>query len=209
MKYFITLCFFMINISIQAQDKQVKYFDKDSAEITYKVFSKIKKKQRYKQTVFTNETDSLIVKRLVSVVKKSRLNPKDFDALKNVFRIDSTKISVIIYLPKKHGKPKQAVSTWNIFDTDFRYFFNKKKTSKKKQKDIQLFWITAPNNKDLKHYRDWAVHWQEDKQNLIVKTFFKSGVRYSAYIIIQPNGSYEYYFGEFSKKRVLERLKKI
>jgi hypothetical protein len=200
------LCLLLLLLFSITAFSQEKYFNTEHVEISYKKFIELKTKHKYDLTVFTKKVDSVVNNELVKIYKKGTLKKKELKQIQDYMQADSSKVCTIIYLPKKYSKPNKPVSTWNIFDKDFRAFVNRKHT---KRLDAELFWITALGNKDLKYFHNWKIPWQEDSIGFIKNIFFKEGVHYSAYIIINPNGTYVSYFGEFSKHRVLKDLAKL
>jgi len=97
---------------------------------------------------------------------------------------------------------KRSRSTWNIFDRNYIKKLNK-------ITDVSHFWISSIDKEKLKYFYSNRVDWHKDEKNLIKKLFFPFELSYGYYIIINPEGEYYYYLGEYSKYNVWEKTEEM
>lgn len=196
---------FLISFLGYSQKKTNKYFNEIGNEIDRKTFYKSKNYSENIDVSYENDTAkfNLLVKRMNSgeLDKNSFLNLKNYLSALSSTEIDSTKFIVInylSYLPNKAENSKLK-SSWNIFDDDYlkNLFTNN---------NVQHFWINSPNNNNLEYFHKNSINWISDRNNVFNKIFFKYDVRYGYFLIINPNGKFAFYIGEYSKQQVWNLL---
>ena len=107
------------------------------------------------------------------------------------------KITVIVYYPGKDDCNETEInSTWSIFDKDYLKKLNK-------ICDYNHFWVYK-DDENLKYYHPEEVKWEKDNNQFIEKTFFEFHYPCFSAVIIDENGKFISYFGEFGKSTIWE-----
>lgn len=198
---------FLISIislsSLFSQDKKKKFYNEDIQEITEKEFYNQNNNRVNLPLYF--ESDSIISGVLIKRENKGKLTSKKYaETLKNISpnkKLKNDFIIIIYYPGKDKCNGREIVSTWNIFDKDYE-----KKL--KKNNSVDLFWIYK-NDENLKFYHPDDVLWQKDKNEFIEKLFFELHYPCFSAVVIDKQGNYISYFGEFGKHNIWEIVKKL
>ncbi len=197
-KYFsIILLLFIINLSFSQTKKKI-FYNENFEEVTESNFYKQKNLERNLDLYFENDTliSSLLIKRK----NYGQLNENIFKKLQINLLPDkeiTNEITVIIYYPGKDNcNQKERNSTWNIFDNDYLKKLNK-------ITKYNHFWIYK-DDEDLKYYYPNQVKWVKDNNQFIEKTFFEFHYPCFSAVVIDKNGKYISYFGEFGKSTIWE-----
>lgn len=197
-KYFLSLLLiFSVNLTFSQVKKKI-FYDENREEITKESFYKQKDYAENLDLYFENDT--IITSLLVKRKNNGKLNDSVFKDLKKNLSLDPkiiNEIIVIVYYPGKDNcNGMERNSTWNIFDND--YLKKLSKISKYKH-----FWIYK-NEENLNYYHPKQVKWEKDINQFTEKTFFEYHYPCFSAVIIDENGKYISYFGEFGKSTIWE-----
>ncbi|CAM3879369.1 hypothetical protein FLJU110815_03410 [Flavobacterium jumunjinense] len=188
------LCFFFTLLNY-SQEKKFVFYDDTSQIVTEEEFYK-KFKTGYSDLIFEN--DSIIQYFLIKTINHGKLNDEDFNKVKSsLLKEDEieNEIIVIVYIPGQDScNSKIKNSTWNIFDRDYR-------RKLKQITPIKHFWIYKEGS-NIKYYYPKSYRWQQDPNQLIESLFFKYHYSCCSAVVIDENGNYVTYFGEFGKREV-------
>lgn len=191
------------NSLLLAQEKEIKFYDTNEKEITKDEF--LKKVDHRENLDLCFHEDSLISCFLITRKNRNKLSDEHFTELKNTISPNkklNKDLIVIVYYPGKDGcNEGERETTWNMFHSDYQ-----KKL--KRIGEYDHFWIYK-NNDNLHCFHPDKVIWQEDKNQLIEKTFFKLPYPYFSAVVLNNKGEYITYFGEFGKTIIWEIAKEL
>jgi len=196
MKIVILFILILNCLLVQAQEKDVIYYNEIHQNIDKKEFLKYKNTLEYFDIYFEN--DSIITGLLVRKKNLGKLNKQVFYQLKKNLNLEENykkDLIVIIYYPGRDNcNEKDTKSGWNVFDRDYLKNLNKIGSNSN-------HWIYK-TDEDLKYYHPKKVDWRKDKNQLIEKTFFKYHYPCFSFVVIDNQGNYISSFGEFGKHKV-------
>ncbi|HQE33754.1 MAG TPA: hypothetical protein PLO52_03425 [Flavobacterium alvei] len=193
------------NISF-SQDKKELFYDYNLTEISKEKFITLKNKDNY---ALSYENENSIKTYLAEIKTSGKLNFHLLETIKK-YLVDldpktsfaQTNFIVINYIdndPSIHTEGYQV--PWNVFTKDISKSF-------KKSEKVTHFYIINPDVKDLYYYHGNKLNWKTDKDHFIKDKFFPFKLN-GGFLIIDKNGNYISYKGEYSKKDVLEKLKEM
>lgn len=192
----------IINLSFSQVQKKI-FYDENLEEISESNFYKQKNVQKNLGLQFENDT----LKTSLLVIRKNygQLNDSVYKNLKKSLSSDkelNSELIVIAYYPgKDRCNGTKERSTWNIFDNDYLKKLNKISS-------YNHFWIYK-DDENLKNYHPKQVKWENDKNQLVENLFFKLHYPCFSTVIIDKNGKYISYFGEFGKSTIWELSKEL
>lgn len=197
----------MTGLTCFGQNKTNTYLDVNMNIIDKDSFSIMDKSPKYISLKYDADSTYLnvIFKRKISnKLSKEILNDlKEY--LQNItgIKIDENSIILINYL-SKNPKIKDTVNTtkWNIFDRDYL-----KKI--KKENNIFQVWINHPDQKNLRYYQGNRINWIVDKTKFIENLFFPYDFLYGSFAVVNFDGRYISFYGEYGKKKVMELLDEL
>lgn len=200
--YSILILISIVNFSFSQVQKKV-FYNENLEEISESNFYKQLNFQKNLDLHFENDT--LKTSLLITRKNYGQLNDSIFNNLKKSLSSDkelSNDLIVIVYYPGKdrcNGTEKR--STWNIFDNDYLKKLNKIGS-------YSHFWIYK-DDENLQYYHPKQVKWENDKNQLVENLFFKLHYPCSSAVIIDKNGKYISYYGEFGKSTIWELSKEL
>ncbi|RYE46162.1 MAG: hypothetical protein EOP48_21920 [Sphingobacteriales bacterium] len=189
-----------------SQDNKGQYFfDENWKPVTFEQFeSKID--HRVNIAVYTQNDTAVIAKITIrtergileqSVLEKIQHNLEAISGR----QIDKNKIIIINYYPGLDNYYPAGISKWGIYDKDYIKKVNK-------IAEVEQFWIYK-HDKNLRYHHGKRLNWLHDKDAMIEKTFFPNHYNYGSFAIIDTDGSYYLFFGEYGKTQVWEELENI
>ena len=198
----IVLLLFIINLSFSQAKKKI-FYNTNFKEITESNFYTQKNLETNLDLYFENDT--LITSVLVKRKNYGKLNDSILKKLQKNLSADkelTNEITVIIYYPGKDNcNGMERNSTWNIFDNDYIITLNK-------ITNYNHFWIYK-DDENLKYYHPKQVKWEKDTNQFIEKTFFEFHYPCFSTVVIDKNGNYISYFGEFGKSTIWDITKEL
>ena len=203
----LTILFVCFALSVKAQESSVDnniYLDTNNNRITADEFVKIMDTQN----VLVVDIDSLKTYKVVSKrLEKGKIDNFDEIASKLQSRtamvIDKTKPLVVIYFPGKD----RCNSSGSATKSSTRTYFNtlsRKVNRIARVKPIYIYRTKEGTEKD-----DGIIDWHKDPENIIEKTFFKFHYPCSSYVLVNPDGTYIAFFGEWSKESLWKNLEEL
>jgi len=197
-KYFISLLLVSAVNLAYSQVKNKIFYNENLEEITESSFHKQKNFEKNLDIYFENDT--IMISFLIKRKNHGKLDDSNFKKLKKNLSPDKeliNKITVIVYYPGKDDcNETERNSTWSIFDKDYLKKLNK-------ICDYNHFWVYK-DDENLKYYHPKEVKWEKDNNQFIEKTFFEFHYPCFSAVIIDENGKFISYFGEFGKSKIWE-----
>ena len=194
------------NISF-SQDKKELFYDYNLTEISKEKFITLKNKDNY---ALSYENENSIKTYLIEIKTSGKLNFYLLETIKKyLVSLDSktsfaqTNYIVINYIdndPRVHIKGYQV--PWDVFTKDISKSF-------KKSDKVSHFYIINPDVKDLYYYHGDKLTLKTDKDHFINDKFFPFNGLNGGFLIIDKDGNYISYKGEYSVKDVSEKLKEM
>lgn len=184
-------------------ESSTTYYDENNKEISAQKFNKLL--NQYK--AFEIPAESSLERKLISRNQQGKTDQrKNLDNLlekTHQISIDAEKPLIIIYHPGADECNQGGIAT----------AASKKKWFDEMEEKIQKFVKVKPiylyKTTDGLQDRDLVVDWLKDPNHEVENLFFKHHYPYSSYVIIDKNGNYRSYFGEFSKEEIIKDVKKI
>jgi len=194
------------NISF-SQDKKELFYYYDLTEISKDKFTSLKSKDNY---ALSYENENSIKTYLVEITTSGKFNFYLLETIKK-YLVDldqktsftQTNFIVINYIdndPSIHTEGYQV--PWDVFTKDISKSF--KKTDK-----VTHFYIINPDVKDLYYYHGNKLNLKTDKDHFIKDKFFPLKGLNGGFLIIDKDGNYVSYKGEYSTKDVFHKLKEM
>lgn len=198
------LCLMFFQTAIFAQHKTEKYYDQNDKELTFEAFEKLRR-QPSVTAITIKPNHKKLVDRLEAgeLTNHQQLVEKLHKAVGQPKKVDWQKPLVIVYYPGKDPCNSSALSKRS----------DRKKWYKKLEKEIKNIAQTHPiyiykDAKGLEKY-DGIMTWHKDPEAIIEKTFFKHHYPCGSFVIINPDGKYASYFGEYSQRDVWDVLRAL
>ncbi len=186
-----------------SQEKKRLFYDEELNEISKKQF--LRQIDYGKNLDLYFENDSIISSLLVKRKKYGKLTTEEYNGLSNnisPFKELESELIIIVYYPgKDRCNGMERISTWNIFDSDYE-------EKLKKINSVDQFWVYK-NSENLKYYHTDQVDWRKDKNQLVENLFFEFHYPCSSAVVIDNEGNYISYFGEFGKQTIWKIAKEI
>ncbi|KQM76277.1 hypothetical protein ASE74_19695 [Pedobacter sp. Leaf216] len=197
-----TLTLFILILNTKAQEvKNIRYFDIDNKEINKSVFD-----EKRSTNVFLDiPGDSSNHRKLINREEQGKIKDKTkllllLETASNK-EIDSLKPIVIIYHPGQDS----SNSTGN---TDYIKAKHKElKTALLKQYKIKPIYIYAEITGTGQYGS--SINWIKDPEQSIKKHFFKYHYPSGSFVVIDRNGNYVSYLGEYMTSAILAVTKKM
>jgi hypothetical protein len=190
-----------------SQDKKELFYDYDLTEISKDKFTSLKSKDNY---ALSYENENSIKTYLIEIKTSGKLNFYLLETIKKYLvgldpntSFAQTNFIVINYIdndPIVHIKGYQV--PWDVYTNNISKSF-------KKSDKVTHFYIINPDVKDLYYYHGNKLNWKTDQDHFIKDKFFPFKGLNGGFLIIDKDGNYISYKGEYSKKDVLEQLKEI
>lgn len=208
MKNNLSLLFVFLTSTISfSQDKKELFYDNDQNEISLEKFTGLKNNKNYglsyeyetsiKTYLIEGEVSGTLNYYLLESIKKYliRINPKT--------NFEKSNFIVINYIdndPTIYTKYYQV--PWDVFEND---------VSKKLKKidKINHFYIINPDVKDLYYYHGNKLKWEIDKDHFLQNKFFSFKGLNGGFLIIDKEGNYFALKGEYTEKKVLDKVKEL
>lgn len=202
MKYFVLIVSICVFNTAFSQKKKKIFLDINENKITAKEFYKaIDYSKNLELSFQTDSTQTMVlVPREVSgVLPKSVFNTLKSNLTEQVI---NNELIIIMYYPgKDRCNATKTESKWNAFDNDYPKKLNKITAYKQ-------FWVYKSYD-NLDYYHPETVKWQEDKDHYVEKLFFKYHYNCFSLAIVDKNGNFTCYFGEFGKQVILRISKEM
>ncbi|MGZ9675179.1 hypothetical protein [Flavobacterium sp. GNP001] len=194
-------------LSCYGQKKTNTYLDFNMNIIDKDSFSVMDKNPKYISLRYDADSTyfNVIFKRKTSnKLSKEKLNDlKEYLQNITATKIDENAIILINYL-SKNPKIKDTVNIteWNIFH---RHYLKKIK----KKNNIFQVWINHPDQKNLVYYQGNKVNWIVDKTKFIENLFFPYDFLHGSFVVVNFDGHFISYFGEYGKQEVIDLLDEL
>lgn len=205
-KLAIIILLLISNISF-SQDKKELFYDYDLNEIPKEKFIGLKSKENY---ALSYEYETSVKTYLIEIKTIGKLNNYILEDIKKYLvgldiktSFEETKYIVINYIdndPSIYRKGAQV--PWDVFENDISKSFNK-------SDKVTHFYIINPDAKDLYYYHGNKLNFKRDKDHFIKDKFFPFKGLNGGFLVIDKDGNYISYKGEYSTKDVLNKLNEI
>lgn len=205
-----TKIFLLIIISYNFSFGQVKkelFYDYDLNKISKEKFIGLKSKENY---ALSYEFETSVKTYLAEIKSSGKLNFYLLESIKNYLVVldpnksfAQTNFIVINYIdndPNIYIKGYQV--PWSIFLNDISKSF-------KKSDKVAHFYIINPDVKDLFYYHGNKIKWKIDKDHFMKNKFFPFKGLNGGFLIIDKEGNYISYKGEYSTKDVMEKMQEM
>ena len=197
----------MTTLTCFGQEKGNTYLDTNMKIINRDSFYIMDKNSKYISLKY--DTDSTYLNVLFKRKTLGQLAPQTLNDLKQYLQniaeseIDNNSLILINYL-SKNPKVKDTINTtrWNIFHRNYL------KKIKKKNNLLQV-WVNHPEQKNLAYYQGDRIKWKEDRTGFIENLFFPYDFLYGSFVVVNFDGHYISYFGEYGKDDVIELLNEL
>ena len=173
-KYFISLLLVSAVNLAYSQVKKKIFYNENLEEITESSFHKQKNFEKNLDIYFENDT--IMISFLVKRKNYGKLDESNFKKLKKNLSPDKELINKIT---KDYLKKLNKICDYNHF------------------------WVYK-DDENLKYYHPKEVKWEKDNNQFIEKTFFEFHYPCFSAVIIDENGKFISYFGEFGKSTIWE-----
>lgn len=200
-----TLLFILIFTKsiLYSQEKEIKFYDTNENEITKDEF--LKKLDHRENLDLCFHNDTLVSCFLITRKNRSKLSDEHFTELKKTISPNLMLNKDLIVIVYNHGivdcNNVEWETTWNMFHLDY-------KRKLKRIGEYDQFWIYK-NKENLNCINLDKETWQEDKNQLIEKTFFNLPFHCFSAVVLNKKGEYITYFGEFGKSIIWEIAKEL
>lgn len=202
----ISLFLFFATSILYSQKKKEYYFDENGHKISKDQF--IKSIDHSKNIQYYTKNDTAFFAKIAIRKNYGTISPAQLDSIKKFLesesgiKIDPSKRIVINYYSGGEWEvPSKGLSSWNIYHRDYL-----KKLSK--ISPVQNFWIYK-DDENLRYNYGEKLPWYHDKDSLIEKIFFPYFFRHGSFVIIDSEGNYYSYFGEYGKDTVWNGMKEF
>ncbi|REG99759.1 hypothetical protein [Flavobacterium aquicola] len=189
------------------QIKKELFYDYNLDEISQEKFISQKNSENY---ALSYENETSIKTYLIEIETYGKLNYFLFESIKKYLITLKPKTTfkknnyiLINYIdndpiPYREG----AQVPWDIMENNISKAFKKKDS-------VSQFYIINPNAKDLYYYHGDKLKWETDKDHFLRDKFFTFQGLNGGFLIIDKEGNYFSQKGEYSKKDVLDKMKKM
>jgi hypothetical protein len=200
MKYVIFFLVFFFFQSCSTKKGTTIYFD-DTSQITKNNFNSLKKTRTY----FEIQGDSINHRKIIFREQKGKIENRFeiVDLLKKDLdlNINVNEFIVIVYYPGKDACNSSGSSDENWIKNKFANL----------EQGVYALTNTKPiylyqKNEGLEKYNN-IITWKQDPNNIIEKTFFKHHYPCSSFVVIDENGNFFSYFGEFVPEQIHDAIK--
>ncbi len=189
----ILVLFFLLLLQVNECHGQEKYFDANGKEIRSIVYKRLLRAGGFLD--IERDDGWHLIKR----ENKGRLQREIFDQIKTFYSRDDSEMIVILYHPGKDefNSGGKADKEWLQ-----RWHQELRKMLKSKYSSIPTYVFKSKSGLDK--YRG-IVNYIPDIHRLIENTFFKEAYPSGSFVVVNKNGSYISYFGEYAVQTV-ERI---
>lgn len=200
----LVLCLMFFQTAVFAQHQTEKYYDQNDQELTFEAFEKLRR-QSSVTSITIKPNHKKIVDRLEAgeLTNHQQLIEKLQKAVGQPKNVDWQKPLVILYYPGIDWCNSSGSATKN----SRKIWFGELEIGIKKIAQTQPIYIYK-NAKGLEKY-DGIMTWHKDPEAIIQKTFFKHHYPCGSFVIINPDGKYASYFGEYSQRDVWDVLRAL
>jgi hypothetical protein len=194
------------NISF-SQDKKELFYDYNLSEISKEKFTSLKSKDNY---ALSYENENSIKTYLAEIKTSGKLNLYLLETIKKYLvgldpktSFAQTNFIVINYIDNDPSIYTEGYQVpWDVFIKDISKSF-------RKSDKVTHFYIINPDVKDLYYYHGNKLNWKTDNAHFIKDKFFPFKGLNGGFLIIDKDGNYISYKGEYSVKDVLYKLKEM
>ncbi|MEZ4802834.1 MAG: hypothetical protein R2797_08670 [Gelidibacter sp.] len=202
------LCYLLLlaTLKMYSQEKKIYYYNDGWKKISENRFKRNFSSKKYLMQTF--EVDTAYIN--VSFKRKNYglLKNNEFENLISTLQahtnkdLKNSKLIVINYYPGSDNCNKTKVpSTWNVYDTDYVKELDKITT-------VSQFWIYKIDENLENNHKD-RLKWMEDKNRIVEKQFFKYHFLCGSFVVIDNQGNFISYYGEYAKQTVWEIAKEL
>jgi hypothetical protein len=200
MKYVIFFWVFFFFQSCSTKIGTTIYFD-DTSQITKNNFNSLKKTRTY----FEIQGDSINHRKIIFREQKGKIDNRFeiVDLLKKNLdlKINVNEFVIIVYYPGKDACNSSGSSDENWIKNKFANL----------EQGVYALTNTKPiylyqKNEGLEKYNN-IITWKQDPNNIIEKTFFKHHYPCNSFVVIDENGNFFSYFGEFVPEQIHDAIK--
>ncbi len=198
------LLIILISIVSFGQVKKEFFYDYDLNEISKEKFTVLKNKENY---ALQYEFETSLKTFLVEIKTSGKFNyyhletiKKNLVSLASETSLEDFNYIVINYINNDVNlKNKNHQVPWDIFENDIS-------KSLKKADKVKHYFIINPDVKNIYYYHGDTINWKIDKDHFLQKNFFLFNELNGGFLIIDKEGNYILYKGEYSRKDVLDQL---
>ena len=201
----ILLLFTCLLTSTLASAQDIKFYDVDGRELNRETF--LKKTIDTRQYLGISFQDGRTT--ISKLIRREKIGKLTTDSTKLVYNVleqsTGSQLNGKLLTLNYHPGPDPCNST-GTFDKGFlREKFN---TYLKRVRSISAQFFIYSNSQGLERY-EGIIDWLPDPGHLIQNTFFKHHYPCGSYVIINPNGDYYAYYGEYSLDHVIKNARKM
>ena len=206
--YLLTL-FLSISFALKAQQVDHRYFDREGQLVSKQEQRIIFNQDRGGIISVAIDSSAWVEHRMVPRWKDSQLSAKENEALKKFLEQQSAKPlpkqyeAVILFYPGKDA----SNSTGSFTQNDYARMYDRFERKLKRLKTAFPFYIYK-NDVGLER-QSKNRNWQPDTDQLVEQTFFKYHYSGGSYAVVDEQGNFKAFFGEYPIGAVVKIAKKM
>lgn len=202
----ITLLILVVTSIAYSQIKKEYYLDENWKVISKQEF--LKNIDHAKNIDYYTENDTAIFGKIIVRENFGKIDDAILIKVRQFLENESglktdpaKKIVINFYHGNDEEIPAPERSRGNRYDRDYLKKLNK-------ITPVNQFWVYKDTT-NLRYNHGKKLQWHHDKDLLIEKTFFPYYFKYGSFVIIDSEGNYYSFFGEYGKTTVWEGMKKF